>query len=220
MKKTCSSLLTLLLLSVFPVCSHAAVIMTSFDGTQSTTSNSDLGNNQGKAVAFTMPVGTDYFVDSIDLRLFFADNNDLDNSTVSLSLWGNSGSNDPDSQLVDFTNPTFSAGSTATFSFVPSTTFTLEADTSYWLVLTNSATNNAEVSWRTTSSASFFSSSIGATAGAGGNTALFGSGSPDTWTGASSVINSFTVNATVVPEPASGALLLGGLSFLALRRRR
>lgn len=198
---------------------QAAVIITTWDGGTSGT-GSNISTLGSKAVAFTMPASGLYTIDDVQLRLSFDSVTPDIQSGVILSIWSNSGSNRPDTQLLTFTSPTFTAGSAQTFTFTPDASFNLEASTSYWLALENVNTSSLGTpSWRI-DDGTFFSSSIGATAGAGGVLGVFGTGSPDTWNGTSSLINAYELNATLVPEPASGTLLLTAAAGLALIRGR
>ncbi len=208
--------LLLVILSACPL--SAATIITTYDDTQQDGSQLNIGGNTGKALAFTMPSdGLSYQLDNIELRLFIP--SDISLTDISVSLWSNGAGNSPDTELLNFTNPTFTSGTTATFSFTPDSSYTLDSSTSYWLTLENFGTE--VVHWRASSSGTYFDSPIGATSGAGANTGFYGFGAPSTWANTSSLLNSYTVNASVVPEPSTYAGMLGCLvALLAVYRRK
>jgi hypothetical protein len=127
--------------------------------------------------------------------------------SFAVELWS-AGSSAPGSlmaTLVDAGTPPPSAPGTAIY--VPSTTVTLAAGTSYWIVLKDTATGS--YTWAASSSPS-----VSGPGTIGGTSASFDSGS--SWspeaTGSSAL---FSVHGTVVPEPQAFALATG-VSLLAL----
>jgi len=209
----------ILFLALSSTCLSAATIVSTYDGTQQDGSKLDADQSSGKALAFTMPSGgATYVLDDITLRLYIP--GDVSLTDISLSLWSNGASNSPGTELLTFTNPTFTSGATASFTFTPDSTFYLEPSTSYWVAVQN--VTSADVYWRASASGNYFDSSIGATSGAGAHTGYYGNGSPSEWTLTSSLINSYTINATVVPESSTYACILGVLVGLlaACRRKR
>jgi hypothetical protein len=203
-----------LTLSIFDAVpnSHAAVIVTTFGGNDTGTS-SNIDDASGKAIGFTMPAGSTYSLNSIDLRLSSAVT--VSSSAVSLALYSNDGTNTPGVLLATLLTPNLSSLSTtaATFTFNSGGGILLNPSTSYWATFTNTST--PDLSWRS-SNPSTFTSSISATYLG----AMFGPpSSPGTWTGTSSVRNALTIDAVAVPEPGAAALL-GWAGFLFLRNRK
>lgn len=162
------------------------------------------GVHDSKAAGFTMP-GTAYTLDSVTFRLNFFDTA----SVPVIQIYSNSGTN-PGSLLQTLTNPTLSVG-TGNFVFTSPSALTLAAGTTYWVVVWNNATGLNSFQWMA-SSPNQTPTGIATTAGY-----RFSNGGPPP-TGSSSTFNSYAVNATPVPEPATVAIL--GLGAFALRRRR
>jgi hypothetical protein len=182
------------------------------DGT-STFMNAPAGGSNGggdfdsKAAGFTMPGGLPYTLDSVTLRLNFF-------NTVSVprvQMYTNVGGN-PGSLIQTLANPSFATG-TGSFVFTPTSTLTLNAGQTYWIVVWNDAPVANSFQWMA-NQPSIAPSGIATNAGYRFN---FGAPPP---TGNSTVFNTYEVHATLVPEPASGlALLLAGGALLRRRRR-
>lgn len=165
----------------------------------------------GKAVNFVMGPGDDYNLTSVVLGI----GNVNGGADPIVQLWSDDGSGAPIGSLLEtLTDPGTFATGVNTFT---SSGTTLSASTAYWIVVTNENSNSFE--WLGDNTDTVVGSDIGAT-----HTArLFGSsGSQDSWNSSSSVLNQIQVNATVVPEPSSFALLSGLMAFgwMACRRRR
>jgi hypothetical protein len=94
------------------------------DGTQS----ADLDDLRNKGMGFTMP-NADYTLDSATLRLetFGA------NVAPIIEIW-NDVAGLPGAPLITLNNPAFAASGIANYDFTPGGTFTLQADTTYWIV--------------------------------------------------------------------------------------
>ncbi len=168
-----------------------------------------------KAAGFTMPTGIDYTLDSVELRLEFANTG----SVPVLGLYDDQGGN-PGSSLLSLEAPLVVPG-IDTFVFTTPDTFTLEAGTTYWLVLTNDALGADSFLWLADSSG-ITPTGIASDAGY-----RFGDGfAPPT--SPSSTLNSYAVYATpaaIIPEPST-LILLGSSALVGsglvhrMRRKR
>jgi hypothetical protein len=158
---------------------------------------------------------TSYALDSVELRLFFAD---VANVHLQVAIYGAGVTGRPGPLLETFTNPPLQNGAFVTYTFTPNSPFNLEANTHYWLV-TNALPGSALVE--------VVGSSPAVTPTGPGATYLdqaFGVGNPPTGPGTGSA-STFQVNGTpgVVPEPSTLVLFVLGASGLALggwRRKR
>lgn len=162
------------------------------------------GINDGsrtKGVGFAMPGGLDYTLDSVTLRL---DITSVDIAPL-VEIFSDAGGA-PGASLTTLMNPgSFSLG-IDDYAFTPTSSFTLEADQSYWVVASSTL---GTYNWKASSPSETptgLATHIGAT---------FGAYPP---VGSSSILTTYFVDATVVPAPGSLALL--GLAGLAARRRR
>ncbi len=164
-----------------------------------------------KAVGFTLPTGDNYTLDGIALRLQNY-NTTADGDTLLLQIYKDTAktSTNPTGATLEsllFINPSSNSNTSASFTFMPQSTYTFLADTRYWLQLKVTAGNN--VIWRANNP------SVIPTGVATSNGYRFGN------TGAaatvnSSILNSFDIQATVatpVPfdfDPSFGVAVLGG----------
>jgi len=112
--------------------------------------------------------------------------------------------------LTTLDNPAFGAVGIANYDFTPSGSFTLLANTTYWLVASGTV-NGDRYDWKA-SSPGVTPTGLATHAGATFGTA----GLPPT--GTSSILNSYALNGSLVPTPAALALI--GLGGLARSRRR
>ena len=93
----------------------------------------------GKAIGFTLPVATNYTLDSILLRL--GSYNTTAGDVVQLQIYRDAAktSNNPLGTTLEsltFNNPSSGSDAIGNFSFTPTTNFTFLADTRYWLLMT------------------------------------------------------------------------------------
>ncbi len=153
-------------------------------------SSSGIGLNSQKAVKFTMPAGTGYFVSTLELRLEDA----FSNGAPAISLRNDDAVGDnPGTEFVTFDNPTL-ADAKASYTFTPASSTTLQANTSYW-ILVDHADNSNDYIW------------LAHAGGAGGITpsgiATYGNYRWSTNNGVSysnsSYLNSFQLNGMVLP---------------------
>jgi hypothetical protein len=165
-----------------------------------------------KAIGFTLPSGTNYLVDSLELRL---GNYNSATDTPLLQLFADSNltsSNPNNANLTgaSFNNPSSSSDAIANFIFTPNGGLVLLASTRYWLLVDATA---GDFEWRVDNSISPFGN-----APTGLVTFNSYQGSPDNGVsyGTSGTFNSFQINATatLIPfgfNPLSGLALIGGL---------
>ena len=190
---------------------HAAVILSNYPPTNDTNTTADVDNLRWKALSFAMPAGQ-----SANLGL------------LTVRLGGYSLLTDvPIFEIRDHTGSTTSPGpnilasfaapgpgpdtAIRNYTFTPTSAFTLQAGTSYWLVA-RGPDSTSSVYWRGSSPA------ITPTGIATyGGQSLFTTNAGSTWS-ASATINSFEL-LDIVPEPGSAALLAIGAVTLVLRRR-
>lgn len=168
------------------------------DGTQSAGINDA---TRTKGMGFTMPSGLGYTLDGVTLRLNITD------TSVSplIQIYSDAGGV-PGAALTTLDNPGSFGVGIADYQFTPSSTFALDADQSYWIVASSSVST---YSWMASSPAQTptgLATHLGAT---------FGAFPPSSTSG---ILNSYFIDATIVPAPGSLALL--GLAGLAVRRRR
>lgn len=201
----------------------ADLIFSSYNGNGSGVSSSinSEGAINSKAVAFTMPDPllpsgtTDYLLDTIQVYLTGTATSDR----VILGLYDNDGVNTPGALISSFTAASsFTLNATVTaYTFLPNSSVLLEDGTTYWVALSAApGVSSFGISWRTSSPQPSSYSSVGVTYG--GN--VFGaSTNPSVLASVGSSINAMSINATVVPEPSTLALVAAG-SFLVMFRRR
>ncbi|MBV8130878.1 MAG: PEP-CTERM sorting domain-containing protein [Planctomycetaceae bacterium] len=161
-----------------------------------------IGQGFTAAMGFTMG-SSSYALTDAKLVLALTD----PSSNAPLLQLQNNVSGAPGTSLLTFTNPSLSAG-TATYTFAPSTAFTLQSNTTYWLDLTSSNANGGPFFWL------------------GNNPGSTPTGSGATFFGTTNgVLNSFQVDGVLVPEPSTLFIVvatapLSGLGFWCFKRRR
>lgn len=172
-------------------------------------------NAWGRGVSFTVG-SSDLLLESVSLVLRAVSGS----PTPLIILYSNvEGANTIGSEVIaTFTNPADSITSTfQTYTFTPSGSVTLQADTQYWLTV-QAAAGSTELRWAASTSETVTSDgSITYTALRGGQ-----NNNPGSWGTPVGNPNAFSISATAVPEPSAYALLFGGMAIgvTCLRRRR
>lgn len=195
-----------------PVASvQAAVILSNYPPTNDTSTTADVDNLRWKALSFSMPAGQSASLGLLTVRL---GNYSLLTDVPIFEIRDHTGSTTAPGPnvLASFAAPGPGPDTAIrNYTFTPTSAFTLQAGTSYWLVA-RGPDSVSSVDWRGSSPA------IQPTGIATyGGQSLFTTNGGSTWS-ASATINSFEL-LDIVPEPASAALLaLGGVT-LVLRRR-
>ena len=99
-----------------------------------------MSTSASKAIGFTLPVGTNYTLDSILLRLRNYNTNAGD--VVRLQIYKDSAKTSTSPiigttlESLTFNNPSSTSASARNFTFTPTTNFTFLANTRYWLLVT------------------------------------------------------------------------------------
>lgn len=150
-----------------------------------------------KAYGFTMP-NQAYFLDEVQLRVSAYD---TDESRV--SIWDGAGT--PQNELAVLDNPTGpGVAGYFTLDWTPASSFTLEANQTYWVYVEALNGGGNGFLWGDTTPSTDPS-------GVGTSVGFVFNGNP------SSFRNVVAINGTIVPEPAAVVLL--GIAGLLLRRR-
>lgn len=209
-RRFCSTALAISIASLIAAePSEAAVLLGNLPATDDG-SNTAVTSSNPKSFLFTMG-STAYTVDNVVLRLgnYRTDLGDV----AQLGFYEDNGSQTNVGSLVGslLQAPTSTSATIGNFTFLPSGALTLNANTTYWLLLKAGA---GSIDWklRTTSV-----TPTGTGATAIGYRFSFDSGATYSTSAAQ---NSLQINATAVPEPGSALLFAGGVIFLGLRRSR
>lgn len=186
--------------------SHAATIISNLPGLDnSATSLFFVGNS--KAMGFTIGESS-WTLESATLRMNVGTPS---TATFSLQLFSNNGSGNPGTALFTFTNPGVPDSDVRSYVFLPPSSFALQANTTYWLVLSN--TGGSAFAWY---------GSFPDETPVGPGASHFGSKlSPITPPFQDSTfLSAYAVDGVQdVPEPASGVLAVSGVAALLLFRR-
>lgn len=149
-----------------------------------------------KAYGWTMPASP-YFLDDVTLRLA-AYNTD----EARVSIW--SGATVPETELIELDSPVGTGAEYHNVTFTPLSSFTLLADTTYWVYVEARDGGGDGFLWGDTTPST-------PPSGVGTDVGFVFNGNP------SSFLNVVEINGTLVPEP--GALALLAVGGLLLRRR-
>lgn len=195
-----------MLLTSSAVPSRANVVIGNLAGTHNNNNFSNVGQGLTAAMGFTTGSSS---ISLTDVELVLTLQAPASDAPL-LQLRSNA-SGAPGVSLLTFTNPTLSSGTDLTYTFTPSSAFTLQANTTYWLYLTSSSSTGAYFEW------------------AGGNPAVTPTGSGATYSGTTTgVVDNFQIDgqpAVLVPEPSTLFIVvatapLSGLGFWCFKRRR
>jgi hypothetical protein len=205
--------------------SHPAKAITLFGNYSSTNdeSTSSINATGGRAIGFTLPVGTNYTLDSILLRL--ESYNTTAGDLVRLQIYRDSAKTSTSPlgatlESLTFNNPISGSDTAGNFNFTPTTAFTFLEDTRYWLLMT---VPSGPVGWK----ANDPSVTPTGISGMGYDTYRFTNNSGASYT-QSSTLNSFQIDATAatpVPfesnaAPAGMAIVFGALMLRSKLQQR
>jgi hypothetical protein len=152
-----------------------------------------------KAYGWTMPSDS-YFLDGVILRL-----NAYDTNEAQVSIW--SGASTPQTQLIVLNGPAGQGTGDFDYTFTPPAQFTLQANQNYWVYVEAFQGGGDAFLWRATTPSTDPS-------GIGTNVGYIFNGNPST------TRNALEITGTLVPEPASAALMSAFCAMLVRRRRR
>lgn len=178
------------------------VLISNLPGNDATQSAS-LGDGRIKGMGFTMPSQSSSLVD-VTLRMNITG---LDVDPL-VRIFDDVGGV-PSNELLTLENPSITETGIHNLTFLPPSSFTLAADTTYWLVVYSEGADRPH--WMGSSPAE---TPTGLATHAGST--FSASGGPNPPTGSSGILNSYEVR---IPAPASVALL-GLAGLVGVRRRR
>jgi hypothetical protein len=170
------------------------------DDAQSTISSP--GGLFSNAAGFTLPAGSVYSLDSVQLRLH---RSDVD-AGMTLDLFADIAGSPGGAPLASFVVPSFPLA-VSDVVFTPSSPVTLLPSTTYWIAATGTSPTSSGIQWLA-SDPNITPTGIATSAGFRFDSA--GSYPP---TASSAVMNTYIVNATAVPE-ASAVLCLAVSSLV------
>lgn len=175
--------------------------------TNDTNTSADIDNLRHKALGFIM--GNDpYSLKNVEVRV----GDYLTFGQLNLEIWSDSGAANPGVMLHQLVQAPPTGPGFATATFLVNGSFIFNSGTQYWLRM--SGILGVGPSWRG-------SSPVITPTGPGATHvgSLFTSNGGTTWTN-SATLNSYRINANLVPEPATFAVLGLGVGVILLRRRR
>jgi hypothetical protein len=176
-------------LAAWPAPAAADVLISNHPGNDGTYTslNGAGGSIDSKAVGFTMPAGTDYFLDQVTLRMRITD----PANDPYVAIWSDVGGS-PTSELIVLTNPTFTAGIIGDYVFTPPSQFTLVASQTYWVMVYNQSAGADSVHWMASSPGQ-------APSGSASHVGYLFSFTLPPPTGTSSTFNTYILEGTLVP---------------------
>lgn len=170
-----------------------------------------------KAVSFSLSSDSDYTLDNVVLAL----SDYTDSNLPSVTIRNSTGGTTPGSTILGtLTNPSANDGSAAQFTFTPNSSFTLQANTTYWLYVDHTLVSDFDFFRWLTLNPNTPPSGLANF----GNYAFSSNGGSRFIS--SSVFNAFQINATAVaqpvPEPLTilGSLMAGALGVAFKRKSR
>ena len=187
--------------------SQATVIISNYPQTNDTSTSAGLTTARIKALGFIMP-NQDYFLDSVTVRLQFTATA-VGVPIVTIREAGIPTA--PGAILTTLTAPGGYVAGAGNYTFTSAGSFLLAANTKYWVAVAGDG--GAGLDWRGSSPA------ITPTGLATHDGSLFTSNSGTSWSN-SATLNTYEINATAVPEPATMAALGLGAAAVIRRRRR
>ena len=185
-----------------------------------TPANDDAGNSissispSQKAVGFALPTGTSYELNNIILRLSNYNTDTValggsdDVAVLEIYAGGTTSPSGATLQSVTFNKPISSSDIPSNVSFTPTSPFTFDASTRYWLVVR--AIDGDDYNWTADSS------NIEPTGISSFEHYALSNNNGGSYT-ANETFSSFTINATAVPfefEATGGLVMLGGAWLL------
>jgi hypothetical protein len=185
----------------------AQPILSNYPPTNDTNTTADVDNLRQKALSFSMPASQSATVGNLTVRL---GNYAVATDLPIFEIRDHTGSTTAPGPnvLLSFTAPPPGGAAIQDYTFTPSSTFTLAAGTSYWILM-RGADAVTSVDWRGSSPAI-----VPTGIATYGGQSLFTTNGGTSWT-TSATINSLHLE--VIPEPSM--LGLAGVGFVALGAR-
>ena len=188
------------------VAAGSAQMIGNMPQTNDTNTSADMDNLRHKAMGFITGNET-YSLKTIDLRV----GGYLTPGQLFLEIWSDSGATNPGVMLHQLLPGAPTGTGIGTTTFLVNGAFVFNPNTQYWLRM--SGVVGAGPSWRGSSPA------ITPTGpGATHNGSLFTTNGGTSWTN-SATLNSYSINANLVPEPATFVAIGLGLALLMKRRK-